>query len=46
MLASGTDSVADSSAPVSADDMFQDLPWFHETTDNTEHYIERGIRVT
>jgi hypothetical protein len=25
---------------------FQDLPQLHETVDNTEHYIQRGICVT
>jgi len=26
-------------APVSAGNMFQDLPWLRETADNTEDYI-------
>jgi hypothetical protein len=35
-----------SSAPVSNVNTFQDLPRLRETTDNTERYIQRDIRVT
>jgi hypothetical protein len=33
-------------APVPTGNTFQDLPWLHETADNTERYIQHDIHVT